>query len=189
MRLPHAAERGATAHGSLPHSAGARTLPGVEGAEPLVSLRVIHGVCWLTDLKAVGQPRGTPAKNVPPGIARNKLDQAVAGKLPGLYVASLTGDEGDGQPFMSLCDGRAPCRAARIRPYPYPSETGVRRSCAILWPVQYPKCFEKAPKWPRSPVRGSLPCSQPARYSAQSSMSRRRRSNRSVRMYAASTLF
>ena len=78
---------------------------------------------WLTDFKAVSQPRGTPAKNVPPGIARNKLGQAVAGKLPGLSVASLTGDEGDGRPVMSLCDGRAPCRAARIRPYPYPSET------------------------------------------------------------------
>jgi len=80
-------------------------------------------VGWLTDLKAVSQPRGTPAKNVPPGIARTKLDQAVAGKLPGLSVAKLTGDEGDGRPVMSRCDGRAPCRAARIRPYPYPSET------------------------------------------------------------------
>ena len=77
----------------------------------------------LTDLKAVGQPCGTPAKNIPLGIARSNLDEAVAGKLPGLSVASLTGDEGDGQPVMSLCDGRAACRTARIRPYPYPSET------------------------------------------------------------------
>ena len=80
-------------------------------------------MCWLTDQKAVSQPRGTPAKNVPPGIARNKLDQAVAGKLPSLSVASLTGDEGDGKPVISLCDGLALCRAARIRPHPYPSET------------------------------------------------------------------
>ena len=90
---------------------------------PLASRNVQRCVCWLTDLKAVGQPRGTPAKNVPLGIARNKLDQAVAGKPPSPSVASLTGDEGDGQPVMSLCDGRAPCRAARIRPYPHPSET------------------------------------------------------------------
>ncbi|MYC91246.1 MAG: hypothetical protein F4X15_07205 [Gemmatimonadetes bacterium] len=66
--------------------------------------------------------RGT-RENVPPGIARNSLDRAVAGKLLGLLVASLMDGEGDGQPVVSLCDARARCRAARIRPYPYPSET------------------------------------------------------------------
>ena len=80
-------------------------------------------MCWLTNLKSVSQPLGGAAKHASPGIARNKLDRAVGGKLPGLPVGSLTGDESDRQPVMSLCDGLAPCRAARILPYPYPSET------------------------------------------------------------------
>ena len=32
-------------------------------------------------------------ENVPPGIARNSLDRAVAGKLPGLFAARLKHDE------------------------------------------------------------------------------------------------
>jgi hypothetical protein len=41
----------------------------------------------------------------------------------------------------------------RVRSYPYPSETGDRRSQAILWPVDYPKCLQNARKRSSSPSR------------------------------------
>jgi len=52
-------------------------------------------VGWLTDQKAVSQPLGGAAKHASPGIVRNSLDQAAAGKLLGLPVASLKDGEGD----------------------------------------------------------------------------------------------
>ncbi len=39
-------------------------LLGIEGAKPLASPAVIPGVCWLTDLKAVGQPWGQRARRL-----------------------------------------------------------------------------------------------------------------------------
>ena len=101
---------GVASRASVPLREAARKPRGSQGGGALPSPAATFQRCvgWLTDLKGVGQPRGTPAKNVPPGIARNKLDQAVAGRVSGLSVASLTGDEGDGQPVMSLGDGRAP---------------------------------------------------------------------------------
>ncbi|MDE2878448.1 hypothetical protein [Candidatus Palauibacter soopunensis] len=75
--------------------------------------RVQHGVGWLLH-RNVGQPAlGGAARNASPGIARNSLDRAVSGKLPGLVVASLADGEDDGG---ALCE-------ARLRPDPYPSET------------------------------------------------------------------
>ena len=45
--------------------------------------------------KSVSQPLGGAAEHASPGIARNSLDQIVAGKLLGLLVARLKEGEGD----------------------------------------------------------------------------------------------
>ena len=51
----------------------------------------------------------------------------VAGKLPGLLAACLEDGDGDGRLVHSLVTARSPPRTA-FSPYPYPSETGDRRS-------------------------------------------------------------
>ncbi|MDE0074295.1 MAG: hypothetical protein OXR82_05465 [Gammaproteobacteria bacterium] len=43
----------------------------------------------------MSQPLGGAAEHASPGTARNSLDQAVAGKLLSLVVASLKDGEGD----------------------------------------------------------------------------------------------
>jgi len=98
---------------------------GIEGGAvpPLVSLRVIHGVCWLVHL-SVAKPatRGT-RENIPPGIARNSLGRTIVGKLPGLLAATLTDNEGV---------GGAPCRAAVFGPTSTPRRPEIvrqSRSC------------------------------------------------------------
>ena len=52
---------------------------------------------------------------------------------------------------------RRSCRPAAFSPYPYPAETGDRRSGAILQPVSTPKCALAALKRPLSPSRRRRP--------------------------------
>jgi len=81
------------------------------------------------------------------------------------------------------------CRAAGYFALPLP--LGDPRSCVRGAPTArtIPEMLSERPEMASEPRSRLVAASQPARYSAQSSMSRRLRSNRSVRMYAASTLF
>lgn len=70
MSAPIRSIRGATA--------AAAEVQGVEGgrSHPLASRGVQHRVGWLTTTNGrSASPAGAPAKNVPPGIARNSLDR------------------------------------------------------------------------------------------------------------------
>ena len=137
------------------------------------------------------QPGGTPKKRsrVPP-------ETAVAGPSRASSSTSWSPASSTARanrPTRHSLATAALSRAARFPPYPYPSETGDRRSQAILRPVDPPKSHQKARQTAPEPDRGgqgqvSVPALRPARYASQSFMSRRR-SNRSVRRYAASTLF
>ena len=132
---------------------------------------------------ATGTPLWAPPGTVPagPSQVRRPLRPRPHGRGGTTGRPSLFGDGGA-------------LRRAPISPYPYPTETGDRRSEAILRPVGYPKCPGVPGNGLWAAVTGCgtsnqapAPALWPARYSAQSLMSRRRRSNRSVRRYATST--
>ena len=112
-----------------------------------------RGVCWLSHLR-VAQASPADASETLPRAAPNGGHRAVAGKLPGVSVASLSGDEDDGRP-VTPWRWPAPSAAPRFPPCPYPSETGDRRFWAILRPVRSPKRLQTARKWPLSPWRGA----------------------------------
>ena len=61
----------------------------------------------------------------------------------------------DGGPVHSLAMAAPLCRAAALRPTPYPSATGDRASEAILRPTDSPKCPWDVRKRPPSPVAGA----------------------------------
>ena len=67
-------------------------------------------VRWiLTDLKSVQPALGGAAETASQSTVRSSLHRAVAGKLPGLSVASLKDGEGDGRPRHLPGDGSALC--------------------------------------------------------------------------------
>ena len=98
------------------------------GAEPpLVSVRVIHGVCWLSHSRVAqaspAEPPKTPLR-APPGTTPIEASRASS---PASSVAGLKDARATGRPITPR-DPAALCRAARLPPYPYPSETRDRRS-------------------------------------------------------------
>jgi len=94
--------------------------------------------------------------------------------------------------------GRLALPRRRFRPYLYPSKIRDRASAAIPWPVDSPKSPSDRRKRALSlswrgdgaewPHQAPFPAPRPARYSAHCSIRTRRRSKRSERAYAASTL-
>ena len=95
------------------------------------------------------KPAPADARETLHNAARDGDGRAFAGKLLGLAAASLSGYRA--KVSVRLGDGGALCRAARFPPYPYPSETGDRRSWAIPRPVGSPKYPWHAWKRPREP--------------------------------------
>ena len=166
---------------------------GSEGAQPPPALRGTREVWprrvgWLTTSNGRKPALGGAAETASRGTARNSVRRAVAGILPGLLVGSLKDGEG------------APPGAPAARSYSgLPLPLGDRRSSLSGDPTarSFPELPPDPPETASEPVAEKAATSvqvpahalRPARYPAQSSISRRRRSNRSVRRYAASTLF
>ena len=123
-------------------------------ATPRQSANVLHRVGWLTDHNSRKPALGGAAETASQSTVRSSVHWADAVKLRGLSVASLKDGEGGGRRRHLLGDSGDLCRPP-FSPYPYPSETGDRRSGAILEPVDYPKRLRAAPKRPLSPVARS----------------------------------
>ena len=77
-----------------------------------------------------------------------------------------------------LRTSKAPRKAA-FPPYPYPSETGDRRSWAILWPVSTPKCAWNTRKAASEPFEAAA--YRRMTWSSHACMTSARRSSRSER--------
>ncbi len=93
-----------------------------------------------TEASARIEPALRTPPNSAPGIARNSVDRAIAGKLLDLLAASLT--DGEGVPG-------ALCRAARFPPPSGPVIVALRRSYGPYLPRNAPgECAER----PLSPV-------------------------------------
>ena len=137
--------RGSGRNTPTANAAGAGFCRGFEGGRqpPSPARRVIRRVSWLVHL-SVAKPatRGT-RENVPPGIARNSLDRAVAGKLPGLFAARLKHDE-----------DVTPALPAERPGFALPVPLGNPRS--TTWGDSTARrCPEMPPKRPSRPVAGS----------------------------------
>ena len=168
------------------NAAGAALSGGIEGGRqhPSPRARVFHiAYAGFRSSTVVSQPLRTPVNRIH-DAARNRVHRVVAGKLLHLSVASLAdGEERRGRslPRTAVCPTPTPRelaivdpRARRIPETPRKGPETASESVAESFGTQ---------------CQVSVPALRPSRYTVQSSMSRRRRSNRSVLRYAASTLF
>ena len=132
------------------------------GAEhPLVSLRVIHGVCWLAcrPKSASSQPGDGPK-----GPPERRPKTLVAGPSRASPSTSRSSSS-----RTTKATGPSRSSARRTLPYPYPSETRDRRSEALLRPVDSPKrlrcdrkrALNRVPGLRAHPIRPRSPLSGP----------------------------
>jgi len=143
------------ASGALDFERGFR---GIEGGRstPRHSRSVQHCVGWLTDLKAVSQPRGDIRENVPPGIGRNSLDRnsldrAVAANLVGLLAARPANGEERPAPHHASVKA-ALSAAARVPPTRTPREPEFVDSGRFHGPQVRRKAHERAGKRSLNPL-------------------------------------
>ena len=110
-----------------------------------------QGVSWLDALSLRQASLGAPPKR-PSGHRHGTtpIEQSRISSSASLFVCQPPGRRGQPARPTRRCSGlrhALPCD--RLPPYPYPSETRDRRSCALPRPVYYPKC----PSMPASGLR------------------------------------
>ena len=171
---------------------GAGPILGVEGAEPLASPCVLPRVGWLVHLTVAQASLAATLKTLPARRLRRRW-AGPSRQAPRPLCRQPHRRRGrTADPSLRGVGGALPLGPVSTLPVPL----GNPRSSILGHPTArtIPETPRKSPETASEPVaercgtRGqvSMPASRPSRYRAQSSMSRRRRSNRSVRRYAAS---